>query len=202
MRDALQWLGQLPPAALYAVLAVSAAVENIFPPFPADTVVAFGSFLAARGSATVYATFAATWLGNVSGAMAVYALGRRYGTGPLRRFVLRRADNDAEERMRALYDKYGLLALFFSRFIPAVRAVVPPFAGALKLSAWPVGFVIAGASALWYGFITWTAYRVGADWQQLLDAMKSASVTTAIVAGTVIAVAALVIWLVRRRSNV
>ncbi len=201
MHDALQWLGQLPPVALYAALALAAAVENVFPPFPADTVVAFGSFLAAQGSATVYATFAATWMGNVSGAMTVYGLGRRFGTRRLRSFVLRRAGDDAEQRLRALYDRYGLLALFFSRFIPAVRAVVPPFAGALKLSAWSVGLVIAGASALWYGFITWLAYRVGRNWQALLDTLKSASITTAIVAAAVIVIAALVIWIVHRRSS-
>jgi len=75
----LGWLSGLPPAALYAALAVVSAAENVFPPLPADTVVAFGAFLAARGQATLLGAFLATWLGNVSGALLVYMLGRRYG---------------------------------------------------------------------------------------------------------------------------
>jgi membrane protein DedA with SNARE-associated domain len=44
----LSWLGGLPPAALYVILALVAATENFVPPIPADVIVAFGSFLAAR----------------------------------------------------------------------------------------------------------------------------------------------------------
>ena len=43
----LGWLLTLSPATLYTVIAATAALENIFPPFPSDVVVAFGSFVAA-----------------------------------------------------------------------------------------------------------------------------------------------------------
>jgi membrane protein DedA with SNARE-associated domain len=62
------WLTSLPPAVLYLVLALVAAVENIFPPIPADTVVAFGAFLAARGHATHVGAIASKLCGNVAGA--------------------------------------------------------------------------------------------------------------------------------------
>ena len=79
MQDVLAWLSGLPPLALYASLFVVSAAENVFPPLPADTVVAFGAFLASRGKATLVGAFLATWAGNVGGALLVYALGRRYG---------------------------------------------------------------------------------------------------------------------------
>ena len=65
MGGILDWLESLPVGALYASLALVAAIENIFPPVPADTVVAFGSFLAARGHGTALGAFLATWVGNV-----------------------------------------------------------------------------------------------------------------------------------------
>jgi membrane protein DedA with SNARE-associated domain len=43
------WLSHAPLALLYLIMAAFAAVENVFPPIPADTVVALGSWLAARG---------------------------------------------------------------------------------------------------------------------------------------------------------
>ena len=73
------WLTSLPPLALYAALAASAAAENVFPPLPADTIIAFGAFLAAHGEASLAGAFLATWLGNVGGAVLMYYLGRRFG---------------------------------------------------------------------------------------------------------------------------
>jgi membrane protein DedA with SNARE-associated domain len=45
----INWLAGLPPVAIYSVIALMAAIENIFPPFPADTAIALGAFLAHRG---------------------------------------------------------------------------------------------------------------------------------------------------------
>jgi membrane protein DedA with SNARE-associated domain len=47
----IDWLSALPIGTLYIAIGAISAIENIFPPFPADVVVAFGSFLAAGGKA-------------------------------------------------------------------------------------------------------------------------------------------------------
>jgi membrane protein DedA with SNARE-associated domain len=195
VQSLFEWLSALPPLALYASLALAAAVENFFPPFPADTVVAFGSFLAARGQASVVGSFLSTWLGNVAGAMAVYGLGRRYGA---ERLGTRFGGEDAQQRVRALYGKYGVSALALSRFIPGIRAVVAPLAGALRIPAWEAALAIGSASAIWYGGITYLAFRVGADWQALQRAMGNAGRWVAITAAF-LAVVGLGVWLVRRR---
>ncbi|PYP66245.1 MAG: alkaline phosphatase, partial [Gemmatimonadetes bacterium] len=83
MDSLLAWLTSLPIGTLYVALAAVAAIENVFPPIPADTVVALGSFLAARGKGSVIAAFTATWLGNVTSAMIMYGIGRRYGAARL-----------------------------------------------------------------------------------------------------------------------
>ena len=44
----LDWLTQLPTVPLYLVLLILSALENIFPPVPADVAVALGAFLAQR----------------------------------------------------------------------------------------------------------------------------------------------------------
>ena len=62
----ITWLSALPIGTLYLSIGVISAIENIFPPFPADIVVAFGSFLAARGKASPYSTFMVAWLGNLA----------------------------------------------------------------------------------------------------------------------------------------
>ena len=198
MQGVQEWLAALPAMALYAVMFIAAAIENVFPPVPADTVVAFGSFLAARGDGTILGAFAATLLGNMTGAAAMYAAGRRYGAERIERRMLHEKGGDAEAKLRKLYGKYGLFALFLSRFLPVVRAIVPPFAGALRLPPVRSLLVMGAASGIWYGLIAWLAFRVGADWEALQSAIGHYG---KIVAGVAIGLVAVgvVIWLVHRR---
>ena len=199
MQEALDWLSGLPPFALYAALAVVAALENIFPPLPADTVVAFGAFLAARGHATLVGAFLATWLGNVSGALLVYALGRRYGASFAQRWLKRFGSEQNEQRLERMYAQRGIAALFLSRFIPGVRALVPPFAGAVRVPALRATLAIAVASGIWYGIVTWIAYNVGSDWDALQARLASAGMTAALVAGGIAVLA--VAWYVLRKRK-
>jgi membrane protein DedA with SNARE-associated domain len=201
MDAVLAWLSGLPPAALYLTLAVVAALESVFPPLPSDTVVAFGSFLAARGQGTLLGTFLATWIGSVGGAIAVYWVGRRYAAGEMRKRLLRYGGERAERRVELLYKRRGLLAIFLSRFLPGARAIVPPFAGALRLPAAPVAVAIGSASAIWYGLITFAAYRVGADWEALrahLTTLSRGTAIFAVVAVVLIAGGVLIARAIRR----
>lgn len=201
MEGLLERLEALPVAALYAALAVIAAIENIFPPIPADTVVAFGSFLAARGHGTAVGAFLATWIGNVSGAMLMYALGRHFGADWLHeRMTRRRGGSDMQVRFEKMYGKYGLAAIFMSRFLPGVRAIVPPFAGALRVPPVRAGLMIGIASAIWYGAITVAAYNLGENWEVAVEKIGGVQRGLAITAG-VIAVVVLAAWLIRRRRR-
>lgn len=195
----LDWLTGLPSAALYAVLSLAAAVENIFPPFPADTVVAFGSFIAARGEGSIVGVFLATWLGNLAGAALMYAAGRRWGPALIRGRVFR-AGPDTEARIHDLYRRHGVWALALSRFVPGVRAIVPPFAGAFRLE--PVRALVAMglASGVWYGAITILAFRVGSSWEALRATVARAGTWTAVVAAALLAVA-VAVYMVRKRRR-
>jgi membrane protein DedA with SNARE-associated domain len=198
MQGLLDWLTSVPTAVLYVALAAISAVENVFPPLPADTVVAFGSFLAARGHGTAGGAFLATFAGNLSGAMAMFAAGRRYGAVRVER---RLGSASAANRLTAFYGRYGMFALFVSRFLPGVRALVPPFAGALRLPPGRVALVIGSASAIWYGLITVLAFRVGSDWDALLAHLRAWSGRLAI-AAAVLGFAGVMAWLtIRSRTE-
>lgn len=197
MSQLLDWLASVPTALLYLVLGAISAIENVFPPVPADTVVAFGSFLAARGHGTALGAFLSTFVGNIIGAMGMYAVGRRYGAAALER---RLSTPSGAQRLEGLYGRYGLVALFASRFIPGVRAVVPPFAGALRLPALRVALVLGSASAIWYGIITVLAFRVGSDWDALGERMGDWNRWLLVGAGALVAVLG-GLWVARRQRK-
>lgn len=196
----ISWLTDLPIAALYLSIFVISAVENIFPPFPADAVVAFGSFLAARGKASPYSTFLASWLGNLCGAALMYYIGRRYGSGAFMSRLERWAGKGAEQRLMALYGRYGLPALFISRFLPAVRAVVPPFAGAMKLPPLPVALAVASASGIWFAFITFVAFRAGSNWDVLYATVVRSGKIISMGAAALVLVVAVIFFIRRKRK--
>jgi membrane protein DedA with SNARE-associated domain len=104
----------------------------------------------------------------------------------------------AHARLEALYGRYGLWALCLSRFLPGVRALVPPFAGALRISPTRTAVAMGVASGIWYGAITYLAYTVGARWE-LLAARVGAVGRWSGIAAAALAAIALVVWLVRRR---
>ena len=193
LQSVLNWLAELPAAVLYLSLAAFAAVENVFPPLPSDTVVAFGTWLAARGDGNAIAAFLSTWLGNVLGAAAMYFVGRRHGAEWMRRKFPRLVDERGERRLRELYDRYGIPALVVSRFIPGVRALVPPFAGALRVPAFSAIAAMAIASGVWYGLIGYLAWKAGSDWNAV-TALVARSGRVVTIAACVIAVVAGLLW--------
>lgn len=197
----ITWLSALPIGTLYLAIGVISAVENIFPPFPADLVVAFGSFLAARGKASPYTTFLISWIGNLFGAALMYYVGRRYGSSAFMSRLERWAGKGAEQRLMALYGRFGLPALFISRFLPAVRAVVPPFAGAMKLPVLPVTLAISAASGIWFAFITFIAYRAGSNWDVLYATIVRSGKIVGLVATAIVLAAAAIYFLLRRRKT-
>ena len=198
----IAWLTSVPLGVLYLIMALFAAVENVFPPIPADTVVALGSWLAARGQGSPVWAFLSVWIGNIAGAAAMYFVGRRHGTAWIERRFPKIADEKSESRFRELHRKYGAASLFLSRFIPGVRALVPPFAGALRLPAMSSLVSIAVASGIWYGLVSYLAFRAGAaDWNALTGRISSVGRWIAVGAAVVLGIGALVWWLRQRRSE-
>jgi membrane protein DedA with SNARE-associated domain len=200
VQTTLAWFAGLPPAALYLALGVLAALENVFPPLPTDTVVAFGTWVAARGEGSVLLAFFATWFGNVAGAAGMYAAGRRYGTEWIYRRFPSLADARREDRLLRLYARYGIAALVMSRFIPGVRAVVPPVAGALRVPPPSAITAMALASGIWYGFIAYVAYGAGSNWDALSTRIAQSGQLSALAAAALV-IAALAWLLVRARRQ-
>jgi membrane protein DedA with SNARE-associated domain len=194
------WLGDLPLGSLYATIAVLSAFENFFPPFPSDAVIAFGAFLADRGHGSAITVFFLGWLGNFLGACVTYTLGRRFGSKAFLHRLEKYAGPTAEKRIKELHKRYGFGGLFVSRFLPGVRAIVPPLAGAMKLPALKVLLSVASASAVWFALITFLAFRAGDNWDAVEHYLvRSGKVAGAIAVGIVLLVVA--IWLYKRQTK-
>ncbi len=193
------WVSTIPVGALYALLGVTAFIEGIFPPIPADVVVALGSFLAARRGANLELTAASIVVGSVAGAMVVYAAARRFGAKWLHARLRKAGIDNLERRLEVMYSHYGMTALFVSRFLPGLRAITPPMAGATRVPPIRTALVFLLASSIWYGAIAWIAFRVGDDWDQMQKSVKHFARQVGVVAMIVGALFALTVFFVLRR---
>ena len=184
---------------MYAAVGALAAVENVFPPIPADTAVGIGAFLSHKGSITATGIFAVTWSANVASAALVYAAARTWGRAFFRgRLGQRLLPPRHMERIEALYERHGALGVFVSRFVPALRAVVPPFAGIAGLSAPRAVGPVALASALWYGALTWFVASFAQEIEDVARIVAGVNWVGGVVVGIAIAVFAVV--MLRRRK--
>jgi membrane protein DedA with SNARE-associated domain len=182
------------------VIGAGAAVENVIPPIPADTFVLIGAFLAAGGRASVPIVFLCTWLPNVASAIGVYAMARRYGKG----FFQTRAGHwllqpQQLEQIGRFYGRWGIAAIFLSRFFPAFRALVPVFAGVTHVSLWKVLPPVAIASGIWYGALVWLGSLAGNNFNAIVAWFDRASTFLLIIAGMLIA--AFLVWWRRSRRQ-
>jgi membrane protein DedA with SNARE-associated domain len=200
IEDLLTWLAGLPPQGIYGAIALLAALENIFPPVPADTAVALGAFLAARGAPiSVWGVYLVTLVSNVTSAAGMFLVartaGRAFFESPAGQRILSRRSLALLERE---YQRHHLWGIFLSRFVPGYRAVVPPFAAIAGLPASRALPPVALATAIYYAALVFLAHRVGQSWDAVrrLVGQLSAGLAAAAVAATLL-IAALV-WRRRR----
>lgn len=198
----LQWLADLPPLLTYLIIGVGAAIENVIPPIPADTFVLLGAFLAESGRANAWAVFAVTWLCNVGAATAVYFVAHRHGQKffktSIGHWLLR---PQQLEQIGKFYGRWGIPAIFVSRFLPAFRALVPVFAGVTHVPLIRVLPPLAIASALWYGALVYLGALAGRNWDAITAFFARASTTLLIVAAVLLAGVAVWWWRSRKHDE-
>jgi len=195
--DLLHFLETLPPGPLYGLIAALAAVENVFPPVPADTAVALGAFLAGRGIMDPWLVFGVTWTANVGSGAVVYALARRHGRGLFQGVLGRRLLSDATiARIEEQYQRHGPWGIFLSRLLPVWRGLVMPFAGIARVPPWRALVPLAAASGLYYGALTLVITTLGTNLEDVLRVLGRVNAVLAVIA--VALLCAVAIWMLRR----
>lgn len=193
----LEFLESLHPGPLYGLITALAAVENVFPPVPADTAVALGAFLAGRGLMDPWLVFVLTWGANVGSGATVYALARRHGRALFRGILGQKLFSDATvAHIEDQYRRHGAWGIFVSRLLPVWRGVVMPFAGIAQVPAWRALVPLALASALYYGALTFLVATLGTNLETVLRMLGRVNAVLGIVAAALLF--ALGLWIARR----
>ncbi len=127
-------------------------LENgILPAFflPGDSLLFSAGYFIKTGKIAVPHAILALGLAAFLGNMLGYALGA-FAEGPISRYAHHHHKGFARnlKRTRDFYTKYGMLTVFFGRFIPIVRTITPFLAGVSRLN-----LVYFSITSLLSGFI-------------------------------------------------
>jgi membrane protein DedA with SNARE-associated domain len=198
----LNWLASLPalPAAL--VLMALSAVENVFPPVPADLAVVLGAFVAERNGGSAALMGFLCWLANTASSAALYFYARKRGRAWLQQgWMARLMPPDVVAALERAYARHGILGIFMSRFLPGVRAAVTPFAGVVGMGPWKALLPASIASGLWYGVLVSVGSVLGLNWDAARGLVDNVSRVLGLVAVVVALAGGFWLWRRRRRAN-
>lgn len=163
----LKYIHELPDYLIYLFLGFSAFLENLFPPFPGDTITAFGAFLAGTGRLNFLVVYIFTILGSLLGFISLFMiggfLGRRFFIRKDYRFFSRAKILKAEE----WFLRYGYFLILLNRFFPGIRSAISVAAGISALKISKVFFLALISCSIWNFFWMLLGHFLGNNWEMV-----------------------------------
>jgi membrane protein DedA with SNARE-associated domain len=185
-----QWLASIPPLSVYLLVGLVIMVESLGIPLPGEIVLVSAALLASH-----HANVNPLWIGIFASAGAIigdsigYAIGRKGGNRLFawagRKFPKHFGPKHID-KARGIFQRRGVWAVFFGRFIAFLRILAGPLAGSLHMPY----LKFLGANALggivWAGGTTAAVYYLGVVAETWLSRFSYIGLGAAVVAGVII----------------
>ena len=190
------------PTVVIILLMAASALENVFPPVPADVAAALGTFWAIRTGHSPAGIGFLCFAANQGSAICVYLFARARGEAVLKSGMFRALmPPDIQELVGRNIDRFGGLGVFVSRFLPGLRAAVLPFAAIHGLSPSRALLPAAAASLLWYSALTVLGSAVGLAYDDVKLIVARVTGTLGIMGLAIVVVAITLLWHARKRAR-
>ncbi|MCP9946637.1 DedA family protein [Streptomyces somaliensis] len=160
-----EWLETVPAVSIYILVGVVIGLESLGIPLPGEIVLVSSALLASQhGDIDPYVLGACASAGAIVGDSIGYAIGRRGGR-PLLAWLGGKFPKHFSEANIALaersFQKWGVWAVFFGRFVALLRIFAGPLAGVLRMPYWKFLLANVFGGILWAGGTTAVVYSVG-----------------------------------------
>lgn len=170
--DFLKLAVALGPFWFYLFIFLSGVLENLFPPYPGDTVTFIGGYLAGTGLLTFSLVFFSASLGCLAGVMILYALGKNKGRGIFLKNKGVVFNKTQLEKVENWFKRYGEKVLLLSRFLPGVRSVVALTAGVGNVKLQKMTGYTLISILLWNSIILFSAFKIQENWREILGMIQ------------------------------
>jgi membrane protein DedA with SNARE-associated domain len=192
-----EWLQTIPPMAIIIVVGVVIGLESLGIPLPGEIVLVSAALLAAQHIVDPVMVGASASAGAIIGDSIGYSIGRRGGK-PLftwlgGKFPKHFGPAHLATAERA-FERWGMWAVFFGRFVALLRIFAGPLAGALHMPYWRFLTANALGGVVWAGGTTAVIYYLGIVAEQWLKRFSWLGLVAAILFGIGTA------WFMKRRA--
>lgn len=160
-----EWLETVPAVSVYLLVGVVIGLESLGIPLPGEIVLVSSALLASQhGEIDPLILGLCATTGAIVGDSIGYAIGRKGGKPLLDwlggKFPRHFGPHHVAMAERS-FERWGMWAVFFGRFVALLRIFAGPLAGVLKMPYWK--FLIANVlgGILWAGGTTAVVYYVG-----------------------------------------
>ncbi|MCX5609199.1 MULTISPECIES: DedA family protein [unclassified Streptomyces] len=160
-----EWLETIPAVSIYLLVGLVIGLESLGIPLPGEIILVSSALLASQhGEIDPVVLGICATTGAIVGDSIGYAIGRRGGKPLLeklgRRFPKHFGPDHVALAERS-FERWGMWAVFFGRFVALLRIFAGPLAGVLHMPYWR--FLIANilGGILWAGGTTAVIYSVG-----------------------------------------
>ncbi|MCJ1675902.1 DedA family protein [Streptomyces sp. APSN-46.1] len=182
-----EWLETIPAVSVYLLVGLVIGLESLGIPLPGEIVLVSSALLASQHGEidpVVLGICAST--GAIVGDSIGYAIGRRGGKPLLEKLGRRFPKHFGPEHVALAersFDRWGMWAVFFGRFVALLRIFAGPLAGVLHMPYWR--FLIANVfgGILWAGGTTAVIYSVGVVAEPWLKRFSWAALAAAVLFG-------------------
>ena len=186
-------LHSIPPLAVYLVVGGVVGIESLGVPLPGEIVLVSAALMSSHHDLAVnpVGVGVAAVIGAVVGDSIGYTIGRRFGMPLFDRLGRRFPKHFGPGHValaEKLFNRWGVRAVFFGRFIALLRIFAGPLAGALKMS-YP-RFLAANVSGgiCWAGGTTALVYFAGMAAERWMERFSWIALVIAVVCGITAAI--------------
>lgn len=167
MEDFIHHLQSLDPFLVYLAVFFISFIENLFPPFPSDVIVAFAGSLVGLGRVGFLETLLSATLGSTLGFVAMYKIGGWFGDRILEKGKIKFIPVEAVAKVEEWFRRYGYGIIIANRFMAGTRAVVSFFAGMSDLNLIKTTTLSFVSALAWNAILVFAGYNVGQNWQKI-----------------------------------
>ncbi len=146
----------------YLAIFLVVVLGNVGLPVPEETILTLAGYLVWEGQLRLLAVLVVGIVSAAAGDNLGYWLGRRYGRAAIERYGFRiLLPPKRLESVWRVVTRYGPLGVFIARFIPGLRTMAGPLAGAAGVRVVP--FVVANlvGAAIYVPYAVGVGYAIG-----------------------------------------
>jgi membrane protein DedA with SNARE-associated domain len=157
---------------IYAILLISAYIENIFPPYPGDAITLSGAYLAGEGNISYIGVLISVLAGGIAGAMTLYFFGRIKGrpffeTGRGKYLIKGNLG-----RIDVLFARYGNVIILFSRFLAGIRSAVAVAAGISEVDVKRMAVLSTASIFIWNALLIGLMIYTKSNWRKIVELIQ------------------------------